>query len=162
MILAIDPGRRPGYALLDPGTLIDRRWYGETPLVVACWQSLPTSLPAGVELTAVVVEGQWLQGAKRKAAILALALEAGWQLAAAQLLHGGAGYIVPVSHWRGALELGRATKKVAQNRCTSVLTVPELAHTASTSPTRRGDVLDAILIGWGWAKEPTKKWSPPP
>jgi len=150
LILAIDPGRKPAYALLDTSNLVERRFFKRRlPRVAGSWEALPERLPCTPRV--VVVEGQWLFGPRNKSAILHLALEAGWQLCAACMTLGGEPFVQPVNEWREALGVGgRVVKKVAQNRCRSALDPAELSLLATTRPARLGDRLDAILVGWGW------------
>lgn len=177
MILAIDPGRKPGYVLLDETQLLARAHLPQRPslpLVVAVARSFE-GLPPGVRYSRIVIEGQ--HGAisrERRNAILSLSVEAGWQLRRAVDALGGAPPAVPhVIHpqafsrtdrpgWRDALGCASTTKAVLQARIERSLISAERSLFACTSAARLGDCLDAVAIGWGaWIANPPA-WIPPP
>lgn len=184
LILAIDPGRKPGYVLLDETQRIHRRHlpgHPALPLVVAagltCLKILDWWACFGQpEISRIVIEGQFgqISNAKRRS-ILTLSVEAGWQLHRAvnaislfqgdvlsSLIHPQALSRTDDPGWRDALGCANATKSVVQNRVEQSLLPAEHALFACASAARLGDCLDATAIGWGaWISEP-KDWSPPP
>lgn len=156
-ILAIDPGRKPGYALLDTSVLVPRRYFRVSlPLIVGWWTALPA-----VRADVVVAERQWLGGPKRKDAILDLAFTAGWQLACACVQTRGLPHAQDVRMWRQTLRAGGCTKKVLCRRLEASLLPAEAAILPRVSPTRLLDLYDAALIGWADFLNP-KPWSTPP
>ena len=177
MILAIDPGRRPGYVLLDETQLLPRAHLPQRPslpLVVAVARAFD-KLPPGVRYSRIVIEGQ--HGAiarERRNAILSLSVEAGWQLRRAVDALSGAPPAVPhVIHpqafsrtdrpgWRDALGCSAVNKSVVQARIERSLISAERSLFACASAARLGDCLDAAAIGWGaWLSLPPA-WIPPP
>lgn len=110
MILAIDPGEHPGYAIWDAGEL------------VFCAEDPPESF-AGI--TRVVVEGQdfrrRVRGRRvRPESIGTLCLRAGAQAAAAAAYAGLDWFeVIPVAKWKDAVERGggRLAKAVFVERC---------------------------------------------
>lgn len=182
MILAIDPGRKPGYALLDETQLIERRHLPgrpETPMVIAVatsWGDFAgngtvRSIAASVGIGRVFCEGQHGRlDQQRKRSILSLSVEAGWQLhravAAYQclpaLIHPQALSRTDKTGWRDALRCSQITKAVVQARVERSLLAHELSLFSCASAARLGDCLDATAIGWGaWIAQP-KPWEPPP
>ncbi|MFA4972176.1 MAG: hypothetical protein WC683_06155 [bacterium] len=150
-ILAIDPGRHPGYVLLDDAALVPRRFLRRdappTPALVGAWWALP----AGLRVDAVVTEDQWLTGPQRKHAVLTLAKICGWQLHEAVAATGGTPYVLPVDAWRYAFRAGSVRKEVLQARAEqSLLAIEAATLPVCHSAKRRGDLLDAFLIGAAW------------
>lgn len=177
MILSIDPGRRPGYVLLDETQLIERRHLPDRPalpLVVAV--AMTYAIMGGIAwryrpLSRVVIEGQHGRiPAKRRRSILTLSVEAGWQLHRAVAALGGTPCVIHPQAlsrtdppgWRDALRVARVTKEVVQARVEKSLVPAEASLFACASAARRGDCLDAVAIGWGAWIAQTPEWSPPP
>ena len=178
MILAIDPGRHPGYVLLDETQLVERKHFAgrpRLPLILGAWRSFESycadrtcrspSIP-----TIVVIEGQHgkLSDARRNS-ILTLANEAGWQLrravhsleATPVIVHPQATGKSPPG-WRDALRCARVAKEVVQARVSRSLLPSEAPFFSCHSVRRMGDLLDAVGIGWGyWILQP-KAWESPP
>lgn len=179
MILAIDPGRKPGYVLLDETQLIPRAHLPgkpALPLVIGVALSL-TDMVAQARnrlpyvLQRVIIEGQHGKlDTKRKRSILTLSIEAGWQLHRAVLTCGGEPAIIhpqALSHadppgWRDALRCAGVTKAVVQARVERSLLPHEASLFACASAARLGDCLDATAIGWGAYLANPKTWEPPP
>jgi len=175
LILAIDPGRRPGYVLLDETQLLARAHLPQRPslpLVVAVALALD-KLPPGVRYSRIVIEGQ--HGAiarERRNAILSLSVEAGWQLCRAvdavypfavpHVIHPQAFSRTDRPGWRDALGCSAVNKSVVQARIERSLISAEQSLFACASAARLGDCLDAVAIGWGaWLSLPPA-WIPPP
>lgn len=158
-ILSIDPGTRPGYVVLEGSVVRPRRYFRGQMLPAICAAGLSYS-PDWGPIDAVVVEGQWLAGAQKKEAVLQLAIRAGWQLHEAASDYDCPAHVIRVATWRAALGGKSASKTVLQNRCELSLEPIETAVLAATgaSPTRLGDLLDAILIGWGFHLSPQRSF----
>jgi hypothetical protein len=176
MILNIDPGRRPGYVLLDETQLIERRHLPgrpRLPLVVSVALSLEAAAfwTGWADVSRVIIEGQHGKlDNKRRDRILTLANEAGWQLCeACRRFHAPGAVIHPQAlskhdppGWRDALRCSGIGKIILQNRVEKSLIPSEHSLFACASAARRGDCLDATAIGWGAYLKPPKDWSPPP
>lgn len=107
MILAIDPGQHPGYAIAAPGCRL---------------HYVSTDAPSGALLSLVarvVVEGQWFVGGPRRArGIGVLALTAGMQAATLTERAGLSSFDVAPVAWKDKIFRGgsRIAKKVFLNR----------------------------------------------
>lgn len=175
MILSIDPGRRPGYVLLDPNTLVERRHlpgFPRLPLVIGVWLKLPAALPRGREshLTHVVCESQYgILPRERRRSVFVLANEAGWQLCTAVARYGGIPVLVypqaltrtDAPGWRDGLRCAGCQKAIVQRRVEKSLTPTEASLFACSSPGRMGDLFDATAIGWGAWITDLPEWSTP-
>lgn len=164
-ILAIDPGAKAGYVMLDTATELVRRRLPRAvpalPLVVDAWRACP-STPADV----IVGEAQWLARGKDPTDILELARRAGWQMAVAvRQCQGIPHWISPVRGWREALQSNKVPKRVLISRAEASLSPVEsdiLRRAAGRAPTSMRDLCEAVMIGWGWYLQPTRPWTPPP
>ena len=180
MIISIDPGRKPGYVLLDEMQLIERRhlsYKPRLPLVTGAALSFGALLDVwgGRDLRAlerVVFEGQYGKiSDKKRRSILMLSVEAGWQACRVATYFGGPR--VTVIHpqaltrtdapgWRDALRCAQCTKSVVQRRVERSLLPAENAFFSCASAARRSDLLDATASGWGAWIAKLQDWSPPP
>jgi len=169
-LLAIDPGAKPGYALLDCDTPVQRKYFPGRPLlpvVLGLWGAFPLDTGAWRAPRAVVVELQWLHGRDqlaKKRSILTLAPRAGWQLCRACGHFGAEPHAQRPQEWRAALGVPPGvTKAVLARRVEASLTPAELALVAATRlpPGRLLDLYDAIGIGWGDWRQP-RPWAIPP
>jgi hypothetical protein len=177
VILSIDPGRKPGYVLLDESQCIHRMHLPgrpALPLVVGTalsWVELLQGYGERPTPDRVVIEGQFgkISNAKRRS-ILTLAVEAGWQLCRAVTFLGGTPSIIhpqalsrtDAPGWRDALGVAHVTKIVVQNRVERSLLPIESTFFSCAAATRRGDCLDATAIGWGAYLADPKPWREPP
>ena len=171
MILAIDPGSKPGYAVLDTTRMIQRGQLTsgrEAPRLV-----LSSSTYPGGSYSAVVVEGQWIHGrggaAPKK--ILTLANTAGMQFARAAV---GAWkiYRIPAdgqNSWFAAFYRSAGVPQdILCNRIYKELDHAEqvlIDRAAGRSKSRKKDLLAAVGIGWALAlcSDPEKyaiEWPP--
>jgi hypothetical protein len=167
LLLAIDPGAKPGYALLDTSTLVPRKYVQgrpALPVVLGLWGKFP-ELQRAPDI--VVSELQWLTGPEvlqRKRSILTLAPRMGWQLCRACLTLGAKPHAQTPQQWRATLGVQpRVTKGVVARRIELSLTPAELALVAATRlpPGRLLDLYDAIAIGWADWLQP-RPWEIPP
>jgi hypothetical protein len=156
LVQAIDPGAKPGYALVETDTLLPRAHlpFDMPRVCMASHRRFVTTAEV------VVYEGQWEPRpkdvgprAKRRKArvqdIITLAQRAGMQA----ILAGGARagvslYCLPPNVWRQSIGGGSAT--VCANRIEMSLTDDERALLERIPQSRRADVLAAIGIAWGW------------
>jgi hypothetical protein len=154
VVLGIDPGSKPGYALANTDRVWPRMQFVShvgLPVIFATrlgWK------PMAERYARVVTEGQD-PAAKRhgkadvkEESILTLARTAGRQLERAMLHRQAAGYLYPVKVWKEALMpgCGALPKIVFCNRIEAEL-IPE-ERTLLPEGERKLDVLDAIGIIW--------------
>lgn len=150
IVLAIDPGTKPGAAVLQDGIvthashrLVDIQVWQREVLAIGGWMT-PWPL--------VATEGQWYYGARgrprpgeRRAVdvndLLKLAFRAGWQLRDVPALRH---LRVPPQVWRGGTSIDKAQM---QRRILEKLTAAERKLFAGIPKSCHGDVLDAIGIG---------------
>lgn len=137
MLLAIDPGSRPAFAMFDGGELV---------AVSLTW------LDSFARARTIAIEGQWIHHAERGQKILTLAFTAGRQLEAAVRLCSDPreALLVAPRAWRDTAipHSEGVPKAVYQARVLQY--VPGAAErTAAIPEHRRGDALDAIAIGLG-------------
>lgn len=154
MILAIDPGLKPGAAVLDAAGAVIRVSHRLQDIE----QWARELLPAGAPWPVCATEGQWYYGNSRTPRartgvrvrrgtgpdvndLLKLAFRAGFALASIPAVRR---LRIPPQEWRGG---NSATKVQVQNRITATLTAPERVLFNSIPAARHGDVLDAIGIG---------------
>lgn len=164
-ILACDPGGKPGYALLDCASVVQRKYMGRglppLPVLLGAWGAMPMPAPAADRC---VTELQWLYSMQKREAILILAPRAGWQLCCMCLLTGGTPHAHRPREWRATLGIQPGiTKEVVAARVERSLLPVEKACVAALrlSPKRLLDVYDAIAIGWADYLEP-RPWEIPP
>ena len=147
-ILAIDPGEKPGYALLDATQLISV----ETKPACIQLKRYPvicsgTSLEAidstPPDQTICLVEDQFFGGAAGKKSLKTLIFRAGQQVGRVQDRVSKI-YTISPTNWRIALFGGNLSKEVSNNRVLANLSQDEQMRLYSS------DVLDAIGIGWSW------------
>jgi hypothetical protein len=163
MIASLDPGRKPGYVILDPAQLAPRRFFRGRSLPVVCAAGLCADQWPGVDT--IVSEEQWLTSGKNKTAILTLARLQGWQLCVLKYLHPAARVeTISVKDWRAAVSGRTLPKETLQARCLGSLSASEASILAAcgATPARLGDLYDAVLIGWGWFLAGGTAWKEPP
>lgn len=138
MILAIDPGSRPGACVLDPAT----------GRIVAASHRIEDVAGQGTWPIAVT-ESQWYQANRGKGrtldvnTLLTLAFRAGWQFRGVSALR----YMkLPPKVWRGVLGYGSLSKEQVQKKIARDLTPDERKLFSVIPASRHGDVLDAIAL----------------
>lgn len=149
IILAIDPGLKPGAVVLnDAGTVIraSHRLHD-----IPGWRQY--LLGGGVEWPVVATEGQWYFGKRKQERggrgsgapdvndLLKLAFRAGYTLRdipAVRRLR------IPPQVWRGGTTVDKATM---QRRILTTLSLAEKRLFATIPENRHGDCIDAIGIG---------------
>jgi len=168
LILACDPGGKPGYCLLDTSTCVPRKYMHRglppLPVVRGLWPCRPEPCPALAPGDACCTELQWLYSLQKRAAILTLAPRAGWQLAVLCLLSGGTPHAQLPQDWRAALQVPSGTaKEIVGARVERSLLPAERALALATrlTPKRLLDCYDAIAIGWADYLQP-RPWEIPP
>jgi hypothetical protein len=148
VILAIDPGTKPGACVVDSTGVVVRASHRLEDIDDWHRQLLGT----GQMWPLVAAEGQWYYGPQRKAAsgqerhvdvndLLKLAFRAGWQLRSVPALRH---LRIPPQVWRGA---SSANKLQMQKRILRDLTPAERELFRGIPEARHGDVLDAVGIG---------------
>jgi hypothetical protein len=161
-ILAIDPGKLPGYSIINTDCLIERHFNNvsfKLPVVVsaACeLDRLPFLNVYKNSVDAIAIESQWLADVKKKESILKLAAAAGWQAAMASCeCHNASVYWVPpISHdrrhgWREALNFVNEEKLISQNRIFLTLLADE-QRLLKRLGKKAEAAIDSIMIGWGF------------
>jgi hypothetical protein len=176
-ILSIDPGKLPGYAILNTDCLIERHFNNtcfKLPVVIsaACEiDKLPFLNAYKNSVDAIAIESQWLADVKKKESILKLAAAAGWQAAMASCeCHNASVYWVPpVSRdkcrgWREALSFVNEEKLISQNRVFLTL-ISDEKRLLNRLGNKAEAVLDSIMIGWGFfmlrQKQLVTQWPEP-
>jgi hypothetical protein len=156
VILAIDPGTKPGACVVDSTGVVVRASHRLEDIDE--WQRQLCTVGVSIEWRAqgqwplVAAEGQWYYGPQRKAAsgqerhvdvndLLKLAFRAGWQLRSVPALRH---LRIPPQVWRGA---SSANKLQMQKRILRDLTPAERELFRGIPEARHGDVLDAVGIG---------------
>lgn len=167
MILSIDPGSRPGFALLDERQLLPRpllhapqprvirlwfTWHG----VLNWWLSHPAPFPAS-RPRRVIVEGQWVsrvgsrERSKRVSAqsVVTLSATANVQGQRAADYFSCPWYRAEPKIWQTGLGWAGCSADVIYGRIWRCLTPEERLTIDGASPERAKDLLAAIGIGWG-------------
>jgi hypothetical protein len=148
VILAIDPGTRPGACVVDSTGVVIRASHDLTD--INQWQAevLWTRTTGTPDWPVVAIEGQWYYGPSRRDggspdvnSLLKLAFRAGWQLRSVPALRH---LRIPPQVWRGA---SSANKLQMQKRILRDLTPAERELFRGIPEARHGDVLDAVGIG---------------
>jgi hypothetical protein len=148
-IIGRDPGESPGTCCLllraAPITRKYLRYTYEIPPLL--WVGNAPGLLARAPSPIIVAEGQWLKGnAKRRKAILSLALRGGIWLGATCNALRVPGYVLPVPIWKSLLFDGaQMDKYVHCNRIEKLLTGPERAALPIAG---QHDALSAIGIAF--------------
>ena len=149
IVLAIDPGTKPGAAVLQDGVVVR---VSHDLRDIPVWQAqILAHIPHPLPWPLVATEGQWYYGPQKKVAgeerhvdvndLLKLAFRAGWQLRDVQAQR----YMrIPPQVWRGS---SSANKVQMQNRIKRTLTYEEKRLFVDIPQNRHGDVLDSIGIG---------------
>lgn len=154
MILAIDPGLKPGYAILDPDVLVPRgplMQERSLPRIIWTGTRLP---PTTYHVTAVVVEAQWSdrvfsRDPKNRVSVdslLSLAFTAGTQCATASFAFAAYPYTILPTAWHAAIGPRNTSAQVVYNRIAAALTQEE--SELVTAHRKIDDILAAIGIGW--------------